>query len=313
MPLHLDYRPQTFDEVIGNETTMVALKTKMSKKDKPFSYLLVGPTGCGKTTIARLIRDTLGCAGKDFLEYNTSNTRGIETIRNIQRDARLAPMYGSPCKVYLMDEAHKLTNDAQNAFLKLLEEPPKKSKVYFILCTTNPERLLPAIQNRCTTYPVELLDRGCMGKLLDWVLETEEVDDFWPTVKQRIIREAAGCPRQALVLLDNVIDLEEEQTALNVCTRVSEAATTTRELCRAVGEKNVPNRWVKTSKILIAMLEEGGVDVESVRHAILGYYRKPLLTSGDELAALIMAEFVEPFYSTGENGLILACFAACNA
>jgi len=197
-PLHIKYRPQTFDELIGNETTIESLKSILQReKGEIRSFLFTGPSGCGKTTIARIMANELKCSDRDLQEYNSSNTRGIDTIREIANNCRYSPLNGK-VKIYLLDEIHKATNDAQNALLKLLEDTP--NHVRFILCTTDPEKLLKTIKTRCSTFVVSSLQRAKIMKLLKWVCE-EEKCDISQKVIQKIAECADGSPRQSLVLL----------------------------------------------------------------------------------------------------------------
>jgi hypothetical protein len=126
MSLYGKYRPTTFDEVVGNDETVAMLRALLAQEDPPHAYLLTGPIGCAKTTIARIAARELGCdpTGKDYyyVEMNSADDRGIDRIREIARRNRYLMSAFRP-RFYLFDEAHKLTNDAQNALLKLLEDP----------------------------------------------------------------------------------------------------------------------------------------------------------------------------------------------
>lgn len=105
MSLYHKYRPKELEEMIGNKNTILALSSDLEKKDKPHAYLLTGPTGCGKTTIGRIIAQRLGCIGNDFTEIDSADFRGIETIRDIRRQSQFHPMeIGSTCRVFLLDE-----------------------------------------------------------------------------------------------------------------------------------------------------------------------------------------------------------------
>ena len=173
-PLHLAYRPKNFDEIFGNTAVIESLKSIFSRKsDFSHAMLFQGPSGCGKTTLARIVKDLLGCKGSDYTEINASNNRGIDTARLIVDNMKYRPMIpGSKCRVYLLDECHQITGDAANALLKALEDTP--AHVYFLLCTTNPGKLLQTIRNRCMIFEVQSLTDDQLVELLKWVLDCEE-------------------------------------------------------------------------------------------------------------------------------------------
>ena len=200
------YRPQSFNAVIGNEAMIERLKAVLSnEKRRPHSYLLHGPAGCGKTTLGRIIAKELGCKGMDFVELDSADFRGIESVRSIRRHIPYLPME-SKCRVWLLDEAHALTNDAQTVLLKSLEEPP--SHVFFILCTTMPEKLLPTLRSRCSQYGVCTLTDMQMKYLLRRVVKAEG-ESMSPAVYKRIVRSSHLLPRQALVVLEQVLAVPE--------------------------------------------------------------------------------------------------------
>jgi DNA polymerase-3 subunit gamma/tau len=271
---------------------------------QPRTFLFYGPSGCGKTTIARIMKNHLQCSDEDFHEYNASNTRGIDTIREIKSASDYKPWLGK-VKIYLLDEVHKLTNDAQNAVLKLLEDTPEH--VRFILCTTDPEKLLKTIRTRCTTFQVSALPSRSIITLLRSVCRAEKVpiDGNFPKVLEEIARVSDGLPRKALVLLDQVIDLNDED-ALKAIEKVTLNESTTIELCRLLIE-NIPNKWNQVAVILKGLEEEP----ESIRYAILGYLATVLLNKGDIKIAQLISIFSESYMYSGKAGLIASCFLAC--
>jgi DNA polymerase III gamma/tau subunit len=302
LPLHLKYRPQTFDEVIGNESAVESLRTILSRQSGEVrTFLFIGSSGCGKTTLARIIKNELGCSDRDFVEYNSANVRGIDTIREIAESCRYSPMSGL-LKIYLLDEAQKLTGDAQNALLKLLEDTPKH--VRFILCTTDPDKLIKTIKTRCSTFQVSLLRRNQTLKLLKWICKEEKVE-MSDKVLLKVADYSEGSPRQAVVMLDQVIDIEDEEQAMQTLLDSSVSETTVLDLCQKLLTKS---KWKDVSDIL-KNIED---DPEKVRLAILGYMSKVLLSSGNSKARDIMRFFEEPFYNGGKSLLIGACFDANN-
>lgn len=295
------YRPQTFNEFIGNEAVITSLQSILQRESGEVrSFLFTGPSGSGKTTLARIVATELKCSDRDFFEFNTANTRGIDTIREIANASRYSPLSGK-VKIYLMDECHKLTGDAQSALLKLLEDPP--NHIRFILCTTDPEKLLSTIKTRCSTFKVSSLPKPKLINLLKWVC-TEEKVEVSQNIIQKIAESSDGSPRQALVILDQVIDIEDEETALQAIIDASIDEQNILDLCRKLLDNG--NRWKGISDILKGINDEP----EKCRYAILSYLSKILLSRADDRVANIMDLFCEPFYNSGKGGLILACYLA---
>lgn len=262
----------------------------------PSSYLVLRREGnifitgnCGKTTLARIVANLLECDNPE--EYNMSNLRGIDAVRSIVENSAYLPITGRN-KVYILDEIHRQTKDAQNALLKPLEDA--FSHVYYIVCTTNPERLLPALKGRCHKYQVKPLKIKETISLLQHVLKKEKVTDFPKSVLRQIAILSNGFPRNALVLLDSVIDVEDEKTALDVLSTVTAEDADTLALCRAIVEKTP---WEKTQKILIPLLEDG--EPEQIQLAVLGYLTNTLLGSkrNDRVSDLILLFSNNIFYA----------------
>jgi DNA polymerase-3 subunit gamma/tau len=304
MPLHIAYRPSAIDEVIGNDAIKASLKSLFSRKDHPHVFLFTGPSGTGKTTFGRIIAKMVGCEPEDFKEYNAANTRGIDTIREITENAHYSALVGK-VKVYLLDEFHMVTGAAANAILKILEDCP--NHVYFVLCTTEPEKLLPTIKNRCTTYQTSLLTEAQLKKLLLFVLKKEGIGDFSEVVLKEIIKSAEGCPRQALVMLDAVVDIEDEKEAIATISVANTGESEVIDICRAI-VKGVRWRDIKT-KVKEVLLK---TEPEKLRLAILGYCTAVMLNRDDnDLLSEIIDLFSENTYSSGKAGIVNAIYLAC--
>ena len=144
--LYKKYRPDGYGDLVGQAPAVKVLRGLL-KKGLPHAMLLTGPSGCGKTTVARIIKNKLQCQDSDFVELNSASDRGIDVIRGIDGRMRLGGLLGGP-RIWLFDECHRLTKDAQEAMLKYLEDTP--SHVYFLLATTEPDKLITAIRTRCT-------------------------------------------------------------------------------------------------------------------------------------------------------------------
>ncbi len=298
--LYLRYRPTSLDGIHGNHACVSALRTYLAKpmKERARALLFTGPSGCGKTTMARIVAGASKCDPLDFMELDSADFRGIDTIRDIRRSMYMTPMNGD-FKVYILDEVHQLSKDAQSALLKALEDTPKH--VLFLLATTDPDKLLPTIRNRCMTFLMEPLDEKEMSDLLTHVckMEKKKVPE---SALQNIVDSSLGSARAALVILDKVIDLDKD----SIEEAVEEAAAQEQQaidLCRAL-MKNAP--WRKIADLLSTIKEEP----ESIRRLIMGYFSAVLIREGSARVYFIMDHFREPFYDCPKARLTMACFGA---
>lgn len=300
MSLYLKHRPKTLEGVKGNGELILTLTGMLSDIETcPHSFLLHGETGCGKTTIARIIANELGCVGEDLQEVDIGDYRGIDTIREIRRNSLFSPINGT-ARVWIMDECQKMTGDAQNALLKILEDTPPH--VYFILCTTDPQKLLPAIKGRCISLQVLPLQEVEMRILLKRVLrkESKTIEDL---VLTQIVESAKGHPRNALQILEQVLSVPQEKQ-LEIAKKTESETTQAIDLCRALIKQA---SWTTIAKILSGMKEQ---EAESVRRVVLGYCQSILLSGKDEpLCGLILEEFLTPFYDSGWPQLTYACYS----
>ncbi len=143
------YRPQKFEEVVGQESIVRVLKNAISQKRVAHAYLFSGPRGCGKTTLARILAREVGCEQEDIIEIDAASSRGIDEARALREAVRMLPLR-SPYKVYIIDEVHMLTKESFNALLKTLEEPPKHA--IFILATTELQKVPDTIISRTQNF-----------------------------------------------------------------------------------------------------------------------------------------------------------------
>lgn len=301
MELYKKYRPKKFFQIIGQDAIVSNLKNKIKKHTLPHSILLSGPSGCGKTTIARILARYLKCSKSDFNEINSANFRGIDMIRTIQSRMNTAPMDGE-CKVYLIDEVHKLSNDAMNAFLKILEDTPKH--VYFFLCTTEPQKLLKTIRTRCMDISVKPLNNKQMKELLESICKKANlVIELSEEVVNKIIENADGSPRQALVYLDVIKDCETEEEMID-CIIQKTSETVGFDIAKAL--INPKAKWSDISKLL---KEVEGQDIEQIRRIILGYAKAVMLNNKlVNRCYLIIDAFRDNYFDSGMAGLVASCF-----
>lgn len=306
MSLHLSYRPDELNEFLGSETTIKALESKLNSEDRPHSYLITGPSGCGKTTLGRIIARKVGALLEDedplnsrnYKEMDSADFRGIDTIRNIRQQIRMSPIGGAQSRAWLLDECHQLTKDAQEALLKALEDTPKH--VYFILATTDPDKLKDTLKRRCQHFQVSPFSEDLMEEFLKDIVEAEEkkVPD---SVIEQIADSSIGSPGKALVILDKIIDLPSEDMEEEIKS-ISRQLNQAIDLCRAIIKKE---KWTKITKILKDLQKD---DAEGIRRMVLKYCASILLKKVDSGAFLIMDAFRDPFYDSPYEKLILACY-----
>jgi len=183
----------------------------------------------------------------------------------------------------------------------LLEDTPKH--VRFILCTTDPDKIIVGVKQRCSIYQVGLLKRSKILKILKWVLKEEQVE-VNDSILNKITEFCGGSPRQALVMLDQVIDIADENVALQVILDSTISEDNLRDLIQKLLQ--VGTTW----KSISAILKNIDDDPEKVRMAILNYLSKVLLDSPSDRVAGIMNLFVENWFYSGKSGMILSCFLA---
>ena len=216
------WRPSSFSELAGQEHVSTTLRQSVRLGRIAHSYLFCGPRGCGKTTTARIIAKAANCLDlqdgdpcnactvcqainegrfMDIIELDAASNRGIDEIRDIRDKVNFAPVQGRR-KVYIIDEAHMLTDAASNAFLKTLEEPP--GHVIFVLCTTEAHRILPTIISRCQRLDFRRIPSETVFGRLSEIAEAEGVA-VEPAALRIIARYAGGSLRDAENLLEQLV------------------------------------------------------------------------------------------------------------
>ena len=293
------YRPQMLRDFLGNENTTSALRSMMEREEIPHTLLFTGPSGCGKTTLARIVAKRLKCSEHDLQELNTADFRGIDTIRDVIRNMSLCPMSGT-CRVWILDEVHQISKDGQHALLKALEDTPKH--VYFLLSTTEPEKLLHTIRTRCVTFDVKPLSDKLMDVLLKTVIQKEGVDNVPQETLDQIVQDSLGSARMALSILDKVVNMDPADMLVAAKQQASQTNVAI-DLCRALIGKRP---WREISKIIQGLDQEP----ESVRRAVLGYASAVLLKSGQPQAYVVLDCFRQDFFTTGKSGLTMSAYAA---
>jgi DNA polymerase-3 subunit gamma/tau len=304
--LYRKYRPQDFDEVVGQEAIVRTLKNAISSGQVRQAYLFAGPRGTGKTSLARILAKGLNCAqgptpspdkvcnacvtiangtSLDVVEMDAASQRGIDDIREIRERVVLQPAEGR-YKVYILDEAHQLTDAAWNALLKLIEEPPPH--LVFVFCTTDLSKVLPTVRSRCQTFAFQRPRLPELVRVLRRVADGERIDA--PDQALALIaRSARGAYRDAVSTLDQLASATENhvtvQSVLQLLGAVEEEALF--RLCDLVVDRDTAGALT-----FIEELSEQGQDLGRLVTDLLEHLRHLMLVQhmGEVPAALPVTE-----------------------
>ena len=297
--LYRRYRPNSFSDIVGNEKTIKSLEKELENGSHVF--LMTGPAGCGKTTLARIMAKKVNAGPLSIHEINSAENRGIDTAREIMEQMRFNPSDGDSI-VWILDEMHMITSAGQNALLKALEDTPEHC--YFFLCTTNPEKLIAPLKTRCSIINVVPLKDEEMIYLLKRTARAEKIK-IDSEVYERICEIAQGGSRKALKLLAKVLYLDSDEERLEVLKNEDGSESKeVKELCQLLmsGKAN----WSSISKVLknIDMTE-----AERVRQAVMGYMGAVLLNgkSSAPIVSAMQAFSSADTYKNGKSAIIVAC------
>ena len=291
------YRPQRFSDLIGQEPIRLTLERAVATDRVAHAYLFAGPRGSGKTTTARLIAKALNCERRkpgesepcnecgscreitsgtslDVLEIDGASNRGIEEIRNLRENVKYAAS-GGKSKVYIIDEAHQLTDFAWNALLKTLEEPP--AHVRFVFATTEPLEVPDTIASRCQVFEFRRLKSEELVKHLMDVAKREKVK-LDPDAAALIARASEGAVRDALSRLDQALAVSPDGITAAVVAQVLGLAGLDAyfDLGGAVAARDA-----KVALETLDRLHDAGMDVEELADGLTHHLRQLLLLAVD--------------------------------
>jgi DNA polymerase III subunit gamma/tau len=289
------YRPQIFDDVLGQDHVVQTLKNAIQQRRLAHAYLFVGPRGTGKTSTARILAKALNCVhgptptpcgvcdscreialgiSLDVLEIDGASNNSVDQVRELRDNVRFAPVRGR-YKVYIIDEVHMLTQQAFNALLKTLEEPPQH--VIFVFATTEPHKVLPTILSRCQRFDLHRIPPRVIAQHLNFIA-TQEGVTLSTAASNAIAAAADGGLRDAESMLDQLVafcgtSIDEQQvlevfglTAEQVVLDLSQAIIT-RESTKALH--------------LIQAQQEAGKDLSKLLSDLLNFLRSLLIAQVD--------------------------------
>lgn len=286
--LYRKWRPQGFDALVGQDPIRRTLKNSVAAGRISHAYLFTGPRGTGKTSTAKILAKALNCQNRredgepcgvcsncvgiqdgssmDVFEIDAASNRGIDQIRDLREAVKFAPTEGA-YKVYIIDEVHMVTNDAFNAFLKTLEEPP--SHVVFILATTEPQKIPATILSRCQRYDFRRITAHDIVERLEEVMADSRFSAE-PSALQLIAVQAGGGLRDALSILDQAVAMAEgpitEKLVRDLLGLVGQEAMAL--LVDSLIEKNISK-----SLTLVEELRQNGQEPRQTLGQLLEYLR----------------------------------------
>jgi len=288
--LYRKYRPKTFDDVVGQEVIIQTLKNSILNNKINHAYLLSGPRGCGKTSIAKIFARLVNCENPngtnlcnkcvyctqnneqnlDIIEMDAASNNGVDEIREINNKVNLVPSFGK-YKVYIIDEVHMLTIGAFNALLKTLEEPP--AHVIFILATTDPHKVPITILSRCQRFDLKKISEDRISNRIKDICDIENI-----IISDDAIKEVAhlgdGSLRDALSVLDQVISYKPNDITLE----------NVHEVSGTISQKDISNLVLKMlnndiSEVIriINHYNNIGKSIVKITEEIILYFRNVIL------------------------------------
>ncbi|MEK9184712.1 MAG: DNA polymerase III subunit gamma/tau [Patescibacteria group bacterium] len=286
--LYRKYRPQKFSDVIEQDHIIKVLEGSIKLGNISHAYIFSGSRGTGKTTVARIFADAIGCTSNDLYEIDAASNRGIDDIRELRESVSTLPLE-SPYKVYILDEVHMLSKDAFNALLKTLEEPPKH--VIFILATTENHKIPETVISRCQTF---IFKKPSIKVLKKVIIDTAKQEGYLidNTGAELMAILGDGSFRDALGILDKVISSNSKK----------KISIEDIELVTGAPRENIVNDFVVAinsgDKIkglrAVSQAKENNVDMKIYLKLILAKLRYVLiLKNAKEMENQIMKEVSE--------------------
>ena len=216
--LAIKYRPHTWEDVVEQGSPKIILQQQLQSGEIKNAYLFCGPAGCGKTTCARIFANDINRGSGNPIELDAASNNGVDDVREIIQQAKTKSL-DSEYKIFIIDECHALSNNAWQAMLKIIEEPPAKS--IFIFCTTDPQKIPKTIISRVQRYDFQRISqKGIVDRLLHILCEENEEDNGERGINDEsveyIAKIADGGMRDAITLMDKCLAYSKDLTLENV-------------------------------------------------------------------------------------------------
>lgn len=304
MALITDYRPKTWDEVIGQQGAVKSLRGAIENK-RAQVFALSGPSGTGKTTLARIAANVVGCTGSDLIEVDAVTHSGIEKMREVQTTMLFRTVNGGP-RVAIIDEAHGLSKQSWDSILKATEEP--KAGAFWFLCTTNVSKIPKTMMTRCARIDLKPVSDSDIRKLIEKVADAENLR-IGDGAIDGIISAAEGSPRQALSYLVVCADAQTRKEAVALIQQSLESVPVL-DLCRFLAK---PGSIGALTKIIEDLKEE---NPEGIRIQVVNYFGKVAMSAKNANGFLdacdVLGAFATPYNSSEGFGPLMLSIANAN-
>lgn len=290
------YRPDIWDSIVGQSVLVKTLQKEIETNTVGQAYLFSGGHGTGKTTTARVFANALNA---QIIELDAASNNGVESIRELRNDVLYQPADGKSLKVYIIDEFHMVTTAGQNAFLKVLEEPPPH--VIFILATTDPQKILPTILSRVQRFELKRISEEDIINRLVYIADCEKIQ-YENDALEYIARTVNGSMRDAIKLLQKCASIDEiitRKTVIDALGSVDPARLKT--LVDFILSKNISNTVNYFNKLV-----SDGVDIKVLFGDMISYLteemRKRVINQDPNIGAeLDLASKLADFLSSARN------------
>ena len=290
--LYRKYRPKTFEDVVGQKVIIKTLENSIANDRISHAYLFTGPRGTGKTSIAKIFAKVINCHNRqnftpcnncvsctqtqniDIIEMDAASNNGVDEIREIRDKVNLVPSFGK-YKVYIVDEVHMLSNQAFNALLKTLEEPP--SHVIFILATTEPYKIPETILSRCQRYDFKKISENDIFKRIKYICKEEKIEIEDEAI-ELIAKVSDGGLRDSISLLDQLIAYTEDKISISDVNDVY-GVINKDEICNLLIQ--IFDKNLNISFNIINILDENGKNLNKIVEQIIEFLKNTLIYLND--------------------------------
>lgn len=261
--LAVKYRPKSWDAVVGQDVIVDILRKQLSTKNIKNAYIFSGASGCGKTTAARIFANELNNHQGEPIEIDGASNNGVDNVKQIISSASQRSL-DSEYKIYIIDEAHMLTTQAWNAFLKTIEESPKYT--IFIFCTTDPQKIPDTIKNRCMRFNFTRISSDVILSRLRYICMQEHITNYQDSIDY-ISRTSNGEMRNAISKLETCLDYSNN---MDIQTTLKALGNFSYEVFFDLTNNIIDGKFDKVSSLIDDIYNDGG-DITNFVNNYLGF------------------------------------------